>query len=240
MSWASLLSLAILAAPTEVAEPLHGDPTPLEVEAVGPEGPVPAWQLWQDYVRVERPRYRGTGLFIAAGATFGAGVLAQLVDVAFNDGEGSGFVDRFFIAPSMILAPLAGHFRGRYDAYMDASIGRRPRPARAFVAAGFALAALGAAGGLVNEGLWWQCWIGESGPYYREPPPDVFVAPRSCRSGLARGVLDASALMVSGGMAMALWGVKYRRDMRAYERAVFAVVPRVQQGQLGLGVVGSF
>lgn len=239
MSWALFLSLAISAAPTEAPEPADA-PTPLVSEAVGPDGPVPAAVLWNDYVRVQRPRGAGKGLFIAAGAAFGVGLVAQLADVAFNEGQGSGFVDRVFLGPAMILAPIGGYIRGRHDAFMDASIGRKRRPARAILGAGFALAAVGAVAGLANEALWWQCWIGETGPYYKEPPPDVFVAPRSCRSGLARGVLDASALMVGSGLAMALWGVKYRRDSRAYERAAFAVVPRLQQGQVGLGIVGSF
>ncbi|MEZ4384656.1 MAG: hypothetical protein R3A79_25225 [Nannocystaceae bacterium] len=243
MSWVAAVSLVVAVAAPEV----EGPDAPSEVttvslaaDAVGPDGPVPAWVLWRDYVRVKRPKRRGTGLLIAAGATYGVGVFAQLIDIAFNDGLGSGFVDRMWIGPSMVLAPIGGYLRGRDDAFVDASVGRRRKGAKGLMAAGLALAGVGAIAGLANEAMWWQCWISGDGPYYIEPPPEVFVPQTVCRSGAARLVLDASALLVGGGLAMGLWGLKYRKDARAYERAVLAVVPRVQTTQVGIGLVGSF
>ncbi|MCA9660307.1 MAG: hypothetical protein KC486_18335 [Myxococcales bacterium] len=242
MSWAAAFSLVVAVAAPEVEGPVapaEESTISLAADAEGPDGPVPAWVLWRDYVRVKRPKTRGTGLMIAAGATYGVGILAQLADIAFNDGLGSGFVDRLFIGPAMILAPIGGYLRGRDDAFVDASLGRR-RKVKGLMAAGLTLAGIGAIAGLANEGMWWQCWISGEGPYYIEPPPDVFVPQTVCRSGVARLALDASALLVGGGLAMGLWGLKYRKDSRSYERAVLAVVPRVQTTQVGLGIVGSF
>ncbi len=242
MSWAFTSSLVIAAAfVSEAPEgPRDTSTVSLAAAAQGPEGPVPAWELWHDYVRIERPARRGTGLMIAAGVTFGVGIAAQVGDIALNDGEGSGYVDRLFIGPSLVLAPLGGFLRGRDDAFVDASVGRHKKSAKTMMIAGLALAGIGAIGGLVNEALWWQCWVGEQGPYHVEPPADVFVSVNVCRSGIARVALDTSALMLSGGLAMGLWGLKYRKDSKKYERAVIAVVPQMQRSQVGFGIVGSF
>lgn len=245
VSWAYAFSLAIVAAAPAgervgPEEPVTSEVLSLSKDAVGPEGPVPAWELWQDYVRIKRPKGRGTGLMIAAGAAYGVGIFAQLTDIAFNEGQGSGYVDRLFLGTSMVLAPVGAFLRGRDDAFVDAAVGRRKRPANVMIGVGLAMAGIGAIAGLANEGMWWQCRLSETGPYYVEPPPDVFVPDSVCRSGLARLALDGSALMFGGGLAMGLWGLKYRRDSKKYERAVISVVPRMQRSQVGFGIVGSF
>ncbi len=245
MSLAFAFSLAVVAiAPVDERvgpeEPVTNEVTSIAQDAVGPEGPVPAWEIWHDYVRIKRPSSRGTGLMIAAGAAYGVGILAQLGDIAFNDGLGSGFVDRLFIGTSMVLAPVGGFLRGRDDAFVDAAVGRRKRPTKLMIGMGLAMAGVGAIAGLANEGMWWQCSLSQTGPYFVEPPPDVFVPDSVCRSGVARLALDGSALMFSGGLAMGLWGLKYRKDSKKYERAVISVVPRLQRSQVGFGIVGSF
>ena len=242
VSWAFTSSLVIASAFLSGApeEPREESTESLAAQAQGPEGPVPAWQLWHDYVRIQRPAHRGTGLMIAAGVTFGIGLAAQVGDIALNDGQGEGFAERLFIGPSFVLAPLGGFFRGRDDAFVDASVGRHKKSAKTIMIAGFALAGIGAVGGLVNEALWWQCQIGERGPYKVEPPEDVLRPVNVCRSGIARLGLDVSALMLSGGLGMGLWALKYRKDSKTYERAVIAVVPQLQRSQVGFGIVGSF
>lgn len=240
VSLATLVTLSlVVVAPSSGGGPEEG-PAAAAVggAAVGPDGPVPPHVLWRDYVRIEKPRSRGHGLLIAAGATFGVGALIQLGDLAFADNGGLGVMERVFIGPAMILAPLGGLMRGRYDAYMDASIGRRPRKAIVPIAVGLTVAAIGAVGGLTNEAFWWQCNIGESGPYFSAGP--ISEAGFDCRTTLSRIALDSSALLVSGGLGLSAWGFKYRRDTRAYSRAVFAVVPRVRVGELGVGLMGRF
>ncbi len=244
VSWAYAFSIAIVAAPAAERvgseEPVTSEVISLSQDAVGPEGPVPSWEIWQDYVRIKRPNGRGTGLLIAAGATYGVGILAQLTDVAINDGLGSGYAERLFLGASMVLAPVGGFLRGRDDAFVDAAVGRRKASSKVMIGVGLAMAGIGAIAGLANEGMWWQCRINETGPYYVEPPPDVFVAESVCRSGVSRLVLDGSALMFGGGLAMGVWGLKYRKDSKKYERAVISVVPRMQRSQVGIGIVGSF
>ena len=216
-------------------------PLPSEGLAGAPLAGSAARPLDQGYVKVKAPEGRGTVVFIAAAASFGAGALTQLLDLAVNDGAGSGVLERVFIGSAMVLAPIGGHLRGRHDAYMDTALGRRRRATRPWLAAGLALAGVGAAAGIANEVLWWRCWTGETGPYAIPPPSSALFTPVvTCRSTPARLILDGSALMVSSGLAMALWGIRYGRDSRSYERAVLAVVPRVGASELGLGLTGRF
>lgn len=212
-------------------------------DASGPRkaSEVPAWVLWRDYVRVEPPANDGKMLLIVAAVGFGVGGLFQLGDMALNDNGSTGLVERVFMGSAMILAPIGAHQRGRYDAFMDTAIGRRRRATTPWIGSGLALAGIGAASGIANEVLWWRCQVGETGPYVIEPPdPNLFSPGEPCRSTISRLILDGSALMVASGLAMAMWGIRYRRDMRSYERAVIAVVPGVGVDRLGIGLAGRF
>ncbi|MEZ4449315.1 MAG: hypothetical protein R3B09_07535 [Nannocystaceae bacterium] len=243
MSLATALTLSLLmVAPSAggIAEGIAEGPARSEGAAIGPDGPVPVTVLWRDYVRVERPRSRGRGLLIATGATFGVGVLVQLGNLAFAQDRGVGVVERAFFASTMVLAPIGGFVRGRYDAYTDRSLGRTMRRPTGMIALGFTMAGLGAIGGLLNEAFWWPCVVGETGPYYQPGPINQVAVGPQCHNTLSRAALDGATLLVAGGLGLATWGLKYRHDARAYERAVLAVVPRVRAGEVGLGVTGRF
>lgn len=242
VSPATLVTLSLVVAAPSPGEGPARDPASETIGgvAVSPEGPIPAHVLWRDYVRVEPPKQRGHGLMIAAGVAFGVGAIYQLGDLALCGNCATGVAERVLIGPAMILAPIGGYMRGRYDAYVDASIGRRPRKAVLPLAIGMTMAAIGAVAGLTNEVFWWQCAVGETGPYHTPAPINTQFEGPECRTTLARLTLDGSALLVSGGLGLGMWGLKYRRDTRAYERAVFAVLPRARPGELGVGLMGRF
>jgi hypothetical protein len=239
---ALVLALSVASNSAEAAEASATTPATAVTTQPRQAEEIPAWLLWRDYVKVAPPQGDGKALFIAAAATFGVGAVIQLSDLALNDNSMSGVTERLFIGPAMILAPIGGALRGRYDAYMDTALGRRTRPTKGMIAAGLTLAAVGAIGGVTNEVLWWRCMVGETGPYRQvAPDPDLFTpGSEPCPFSAARLALDGSAMMVSSGLGMALWGLRYRRDMRAYERAVIAAVPTMNSHHFGLALWGRF
>ncbi len=238
------------AEPSPEVEPPQPDPVAETSTEVAPapvadvEQPLesrgPDEALHGDYVRVQRPRHNGTGMFITAGVTFGAAALVQSLDsLAFGDSS-LGILERMFLATSMGMAAGGGIRKGHADAYDDTVFGRERPKTRKILVAGVALTAVGATLGLVNEGLWWSCVFNDDGPYAIEPDPDSF-RQFDCRSGLTRGLLDLSSGATAAGLGMMTWALVYRRDARAYEGArVISLRPRFGRGYAGLSVGGRF
>lgn len=191
------------------------------------------------YVRVKRPRFRGTGQFAISGVSFGMAVLIQAVDSLAFGSSGFGIGERVFLAVAMGTAAGGGITRGHADAYDDAAFRRTPLDTRKTLIAGAALIGTGAVLGLVNEGLWWQCAFNESGPYFLDEDENFFAYP--CRYGLNRGLLDLASGMTTAGLGMLTWSLVYRRDSKAYERArVVAFHPTFGAASAGLTVEGRF
>ncbi|MEM6990737.1 MAG: hypothetical protein AAF721_09575 [Myxococcota bacterium] len=220
--------------PTVQPQPEVLPPAAVEVGPVEAAGPEPG------FVRVQRPRYAGTGMFIASGVTFGAAALVQAIDSLVAGDQGTGILERMFLATSMGMAAGGGIKKGHADAYDD-TVFRRKRPeTRKLLIAGAVLVGAGATLGLVNEGMWWHCVFNDSGPYSIELDEDTFQL-YGCRYGLTRGLLDLSSGATAAGLGMLTWALVYRRDARAYEGArVVAMQPTFGRGQAGLSITGRF
>lgn len=224
--------------PVPVAEPAPAPPAPdpfaaqidLPPSSRGPAG----------YVRVQRPRHNGTGMFIAAGATFAGAVLVQSID-SIIVGDGSfGILERVLLGTSMGLSAGGGINRGRADAYDDTALKRKRAETRKVLIAGSVLVGAGAVLGLVNEGMWWNCVFNGSGPYATENDPDEFTQ-FNCRYGLTRGLLDVSSGATAAGLGMLTWALVYRRHSRAYKAArVIGFRPTFGRGRAGIAMSGRF
>ncbi|MBL4687493.1 MAG: hypothetical protein JKY37_23055 [Nannocystaceae bacterium] len=205
----------------------------LDTAAAGEE----TWK--ENLVRVQRPRYSGTGMFIAAGATFAAAGIVQAVDSLILGDASFGILERMFLATSMGMAAGGGIRRGHADAYDDTALRRKRPETRKILIAGAALVGVGATLGLVNEAMWWRCAIDETGPYSKGSVGEFQMFP--CRYGLTRGLLDISAGATSAGLGMLTWALVYRRDARAFKGArVVGMSPTFGQGRAGFSVEGRF
>jgi hypothetical protein len=222
-----------LASP-DVASPEIGPamtPTPaLDFE---PAGGADRWK--RDYVRVQRPRMRGTGLMVTAGSLYATAILFQIGDWAWCGNCAMGLLERGFLAPAAVLAPIGAMLRGRHDAYRDTAARIPHRDTRAVVIAGASLAVVGAAAGLANEIMWWQCMRDEKGPYVVENQSWT-----DCRYGVGRATLDLSAAAFTTGLSMIAWGLSYRRDANIYRHARLTVAPQINSREAMLTVAGRF
>lgn len=234
--------------PVPAAEPI-GEPLP-PVQTLPPVEdpvmPVPppelapglaGAELHSGWVAVKPPRWRGTGLFIGAGALLGSAIIFQLVDGLVCGDCGTGVTERVFLAASMGLAAGGGVMKGHADAYDDTALRRKRPDTRPILIAGAALVGVGAVVGLVNDGLWWRCVINGSGPYQTSDG----LGWHDCRYDLTRGLLDLGAASTAAGLGMLSWSLSYRRDARAYERArVIGLRPTLGRDRLGVSVGGRF
>lgn len=214
--------------------------TPLPVDqSADPLGPEEAWK--RDYVRVTRPRWRGTGLFITSGVVYGLGLIYQTVDT-FSCGDcATGILERFFVGSAVAFAAGGGVLRGHADAYDDTAMRNGKRDTRKFLIAGATLTGVGAAIGLVNEAMWWQCAYNEAGPYSIDAADANEFSTYNCRYGTMRALLDLSTASTGVGLGMLTWTLTYNRDTRAYERArVIGLSPSFSPRFTGLTVQGRF
>jgi len=192
------------------------------------------------YITVRPPQWRGSGQLIAAGSLFVAAVAFQAGDTAICGDCATGVFERILLFTSMGLAGGGGVARGHADAYDDTALRReRPDTRRALIA-GAVLTGVGAAIGLVNEGLWWHCVIeGGAGPYEATNSGDVFE--NQCRMGVNRAMIDVATASTGTGLALLGWSLTYRRDAKAYERArVIGLRPNVGRDRFGIGLQGRF
>jgi hypothetical protein len=219
-------SLAPTIAPTPFSTPV------LDSE---PPGGVDRWK--RDYVRVARPRLRGTGLMVTAGSLYATAVAFQLGDLAVCDNCAYGALERGFLAPAAILAPIGAAMRGRSDAYRDTAARFEPRNTRPTIIAGVSLAAAGAVAGIANEVMWWQCKRNGTGPYVRDGGDDWW---NDCRYGVGRATLNLSAAALTAGISMVAWGLRYRRDAHAYRNARVTVAPQIGRREAMLTLAGRF
>ena len=207
-----------------------------------PAAAVGTWR--RDYVEVAPPRFRGTGLIVGSGVGYAAAVVTQLIDATVYRNVGSGLLDRVFLLTGIALAPAGADARGRYDAYYDAAIGLPTRPTRPLIGAGLGLTLLGGLATVTSEVMWWQCAIGDEGPYHTGGTSEFEEFSnrrrRPCNYAAGRAVVDLGAGTLGAGLGMLTWGLRYRHDSRIYSRARFAVLPRASRGQVGLTVAGSF
>lgn len=214
-------------------------------EPTAPLGGGPATGAWRrDYVEVTPPRHRGTGLLVGSGLGYAAAVITQLIDATVYRNVGSGLLDRLFLLTGIALAPAGADLRARHDAYYDAAIGLPTRPTRPLIGAGLGLTLLGGLTTITSEVMWWQCAIGDEGPYHTGGMSEFEEFSnrrrRPCNYGAGRTVVDLGAGTLGAGLGMLAWGLRYRHDARIYSRARFAVLPRAGRGQLGLTLAGSF
>jgi hypothetical protein len=167
------------------------------------------------------------------------------VDAAVFRNVGTGLLDRGFLLATAITVPLGAHMRARHDAYYDAAIGRGRREVRRLVGAGAGLVVLGGLATVASEAMWWQCAIGDEGPYHTGGTsefPDDFSnrRRRPCNYDVARTVVDLGTAAFSAGAGMLVYGLRYRHDSRIYARARFVLVPTAAPGRGGLAMVGRF
>ena len=197
-----------------------------------PAGGADRWK--RDYVRVQRPRMRGTGLMVTAGSLFATALAFQIGDWAICGNCARGLLERGFLLPAAVLAPIGAMMRGRSDAYRDTAARLPHRDTRSVVIGGLSLAAVGAAAGLANEIMWWQCIRNEKGPYVVDD--DWW----GCRHGVGRATLDLSFAAFTAGISMVAWGLRYRRDANVYRNARVTVAPHVTSREAMLTIAGRF
>ncbi|MEM7152755.1 MAG: hypothetical protein AAF799_07925 [Myxococcota bacterium] len=249
----------------EPAEPAEPVPPPVEQEAPGAEAPpqpepvaevaptvtppvvseldqmdlVPASEARGEWVKVQPPRWRGTGQFVAAGALFAWTFAYQIGDGLICGNCAVGVLERVWMAAGMGLAAGGGVVRGHADAYDDVATRRGPRDTRKALIAGATLTGVGAVLGLVNEGLWWRCGINGSGPYHIED--NFSFSNFDCRYGLSRSLLDLASASTAVGLGLLTWSLTYNKDAKAYARArVIGMRPTLGQGRMGLTLEGRF
>lgn len=231
--------------------PPEPEPEPTaEVAPVAPvvvPAPVPEPELPElgdgvtpGYVVVRPPRWRGTGLLVGSAGLLASALIFQLTDALACGNCATGVVERVFLAGSMGLAAGGGVVRAHADAYDDTALRRERRDTRRALIAGATLTGAGAVLGLVNDGLWWRCVIGNAGPYTTEPVNEWNFS-FNCRYGLTRGLLDVASISTATGLGLLSWSLAYRRDAKAYERArVIGLRPTVGRNRWMLGVEGRF
>lgn len=183
-----------------------------------------------DWVRIEAPAFRGTGVLVAAGGTLFATVIYQLGDVMLCGGCSLGLVEHTFLAAGVGMAAGGGALRGSHDAFRDAALRRERSPRRA-IGAGIGLLVAGLVIGVTNDSMYLRCQLSDMGPY---------ASSDTCRFGASRAILDASAISMGTGAGLLAWGLRYRRDARMYERARIAIAPGMQRGGAGLSISGRF
>ena len=214
------------AAPLPGPDPTAAPPMATDAETAPVFDAVPG-----RYVRIDRPGFRGSGFFAAAVATLGAGITFQISERVWCGGCGPGFTERAFFAHTFVFAALAGHQRGKADAFDDA-VTKRQRSVDGIRASGAALLGVGLLVGVINEGLWWSGMAGV-GPFARND----FIKMQA----VSRGLLDVSVIASSTGVGLLTWQRRYRRDRRAYRNArVVSAAPQLGQGYAGLSLQGAF
>lgn len=220
-----------------LVEPLSPAPvTPPEPEPeLAPGLEADAHDRW---VKVEPPRFRGTGLLIAAGVLYASAVAYQAGDSVLCGDCAGGFIERALMFTGMGLAAGGGVHRAHADAYDDTAFGRSRRDTRRTFIAGVALTGAGAVLGLVNEGLWWRCFFSGDGPYAADGAGNGLA---DCRYGVSRALLDVSVAATGTGLGLLSWSLTYRRDAKAYQRArVIGLRPTLGRDRFGLGLAGRF
>jgi hypothetical protein len=213
-------------------EATPGEATPGEATPGYPPLPVvvpPA----PDHVRVHPPRHRGTGLMVGAAVTIGLVGIYQAGDVMLCGGCAVGIIERLGLAASMAAASGGGVVRALHDSWYDTAYGRTRAPARRFVAAGAALVGVGAAVGLVNEALWWGCWIGGRGPY-AFATVDEWGPWIDCHRSTALPLLDGASALVAGGGGLLAYGLTLRRRQAMLRNAkVIGLTPSMDVDRTG-------
>jgi hypothetical protein len=200
-------------APDPIApEPIG--PDPIAPEPIGPAIADPFTAPDErpdrtDWVRIEAPRYRGTGLLVGAGGVLFATVLYQLGDLRLCGGCSLGLVEHTFLVAGVGMAAGGGALRGSHDAFRDAAL-RRTRDAKRFILGGIGLIATGLIFGVANDTMVLRCQMSGVGPYANRD---------NCHFGASRVIMDVLAVAIGSGAALIAWGVRYRRDARMYERA---------------------
>lgn len=232
-----------------VAAPAEPEPSPTPIVEAPAPAPVPTAAptfdtppaldpLDRDWVSVRAPNFRGTGQFIAAGTLYALAVVFQAGDTLACGDCATGVFERVLLFTSMGLAAGGGVNRGHADAYDDTALKReRPDTRRALIA-GATMTGVGAVLGLVNEGLWWGCVLGDAGPYQGNAD---FFSEYDCRYGISRGVLDVASATTATGLALMTWSLTYKRDARAYSRArVIGFRPTFSRERWALAIEGRF
>ncbi len=231
--------------PDEVPTPEARTSPPAPTKPVAVEAD--AWK--KDYVRVHPPRYRGTGLFIGAGAMIAATVGFQLIDLYTCGGCAGGFVERGMLGLAIGGATGAGVMRARSDAWWDAARGRTRDP-RPYVITGSVLLGIGGAVAFVNEGFWWSCWAGGPGPY--SVPDEYYPAIDgdpgvdgeqwyACRYGLPQALADGAGTVLAAGGALLGYGLMLRRRQELFRGArIVSLTPTIAPGHAQLQVGGRF
>lgn len=227
-------------APEDPLEDPLGDPLELAV-ADQSDLPPRLGAERERYVAIRPPRWRGTGMLVAAGVVFAHALTFQGIDSLVVGNVATGGVERALMATTVGLAAGGAAVRAHADAYDDTALRRRRPETRRMLIAGATLAGVGAAVGLVNEGLWWRCAFDGSGPYRTEGGDFFDISAFDCRYGISRGLLDLSTGATSVGLAMMTWALVYRRDARAYQRArVVGLRPTLGRDRWGLSIEGRF
>jgi hypothetical protein len=235
------------AAPQPVAStPAASEAATSDLASSDPQAAAEAWK--DDYVRVHPPRYRGTWLFVGAGAVVAGTIGFQLIDALVCGGCAAGFVERGALGLSIGLSAGGGVMRARHDSWSDAAY-RRVRRARPFVISGALLLGAGAALALVNDGFWWSCWSGRPGPYSR--PADFEWTDSDgiiyreefydCRYGVPQGVADTGGVVLASGAGLLGYGLMLRRRQELFRGAkVISISPTIGPGRVELGIGGRF
>ena len=180
-------------------------------------------------------------MLVASGIVFAHAITFQGLDTLVFGELATGGIERAMMASTVALAAGGAAVRAHADAYDDTALGRRRPNTRRAIISGAVLTGVGAVVGLANEGLWWRCVFDGSGPYRTDGQGDDFGSLFDCRYGVSRGLLDLSTAATSAGLGLLTWGLIYRRDARAYQRArVIGLRPTLGRDRFGLGLGGRF
>jgi hypothetical protein len=214
--------------------PLGPPPVP-DSAPVEPKTEEPVW------ITVSPPRWRGTGMFIAAGGVMFGTLTFQILDALACGNCTFGPIERLMLITTMGMAAGGGVTRAHADAFDDTALRReRPDTQRALVA-GATLIGIGAVVGLVNEGMWWRCVLDRSGPYRLDQEDVDILMATPCRYHLSRGLIDLASVTTATGLGLLSWSLTYRRDARAYARArVIGLRPTLGRERWGLSLGGRF
>lgn len=230
------------AQPEPVVEPPVEPQPPLEQpppgSATAPEIPQPdfgeATNPLEGYVRVTRPEGRGVGMLGTAAGLWGFAVLYQLGDRLLCGGCASGVFEHAVLGTAIGLAAGGGARLGGAWAYDDAVLKKEPRDARKARNVGLALLAGGAALTIINDALFYSCWLNNEGPYASGDAT-------FCRHGVSRLLLDLGTGAVGTGAALTTGSIRYSKHSSAYARArTFSVTPSFGRSMAGLRFGGRF
>jgi hypothetical protein len=189
----------------------------------------------RDFVRVDRPRFSGSALAVTGGVLVATAFLKQGIQALICGIPYCGLPaasERALIGAGFAFIAGGAFRRGRWDAYSDAITRAPAHLTRTRKIAGWTMAALAAAGLVIDMGLHGACLHDRSGP--------LVDGEWGCNEWPSAALMNASALVGGAGLGLGVWATKYGRDARFYRGARVVPMPLAGRGQVGLALTGGF